>query len=875
MTLGLFRNRSLHYVVFVVCLIQAASINSSDQVIQKSFNTSKCSLSVYDDTHHYALFRQKIEAKETKIVYFNLIINGQNLHNDSKNYDFYGWVKDDFSWALISLPVDYIATSLSLYSVFVHRQSLNLIESSRGCYARLTSDSKRKYIIFEALLKFTNSSGGCFGRYCPTIFWRRFNRKQELLHHPIPYSCCNREIVAAKINISTCLILGKQKLTGRMVQIISIIISSLIAVTMLDKLINNFLKELGNYRYCEHKSHLTSDESQDHSLNLLQTNNSHQGLIQEETYQSSPGSSHQIGETYLQRSDSMLPNSTNLTKMVKVRILDTLHFQNVNYFHFSDYTTNYHWLEISHCIIFLLLVILSSGLGFLSLLLQRNSMHFFFKPRFHKMDKLHDVKDIGFIIAVCCGPYILILSLAHLKQVLTSDSNNSYNQIDDNDQELLTRQMYLTPSYERQSYHQINIILVDMKHHLLSLQLFQFIKDLLTFIICLPFCIFGLIGLLRALLFISEVLTFKLKRNLLPKITNWPLIHPLVLAFMTFYSLFFVFFTASLLACGLQLISRIAITVITFIFAFSSYFNEIIIIVIPYVHFIYLLLSAYSDRGPLICQRIIDVKPRIEENIQTILDSKQGILRVDFIITQTGSINDVEIDTPEMLNEETIKLSIVDYIKRSLRDDHHHAINGISSIVFQYSYIESDSNKVAVKLLQCGFGCVKCTFNDGHNILKEKIQAHLGNNGSHYFQAKLCQTYYDIYESRTHPCTGIPAELYNYLKYYTPKISISQLQVAFYIFIITGLFVHYIVTFDLVYRFHTFSSLNSSITHASIVYLVSYLSLKSSKILEIDKETIDKILILNITQYRRGYKIFFKRGIEFQPISQTICMAVR
>ncbi|EDV20956.1 uncharacterized protein TRIADDRAFT_60548 [Trichoplax adhaerens] len=776
MTLGLFRNRSLHYVVFVVCLIQAASINSSDQVIQKSFNTSKCSLSVYDDTHHYALFRQKIEAKETKIVYFNLIINGQNLHNDSKNYDFYGWVKDDFSWALISLPVDYIATSLSLYSVFVHRQSLNLIESSRGCYARLTSDSKRKYIIFEALLKFTNSSGGCFGRYCPTIFWRRFNRKQELLHHPIPYSCCNREIVAAKINISTCLILGKQKLTGRMVQIISIIISSLIAVTMLDKLINNFLKELGNYRYCEHKSHLTSDESQDHSLNLLQTNNSHQGLIQEETYQSSPGSSHQIGETYLQRSDSMLPNSTNLTKMVKV---------------------------------------------------------------------------------------------------LTSDSNNSYNQIDDNDQELLTRQMYLTPSYERQSYHQINIILVDMKHHLLSLQLFQFIKDLLTFIICLPFCIFGLIGLLRALLFISEVLTFKLKRNLLPKITNWPLIHPLVLAFMTFYSLFFVFFTASLLACGLQLISRIAITVITFIFAFSSYFNEIIIIVIPYVHFIYLLLSAYSDRGPLICQRIIDVKPRIEENIQTILDSKQGILRVDFIITQTGSINDVEIDTPEMLNEETIKLSIVDYIKRSLRDDHHHAINGTSSIVFQYSYIESDSNKVTVKLLQCGFGCVKCTFNDGHNILKEKIQAHLGNNGSHYFQAKLCQTYYDIYESRTHPCTGIPAELYNYLKYYTPKISISQLQVAFYIFIITGLFVHYIVTFDLVYRFHTFSSLNSSITHASIVYLVSYLSLKSSKILEIDKETIDKILILNITQYRRGYKIFFKRGIEFQPISQTICMAVR
>ncbi|RDD39955.1 hypothetical protein TrispH2_008790 [Trichoplax sp. H2] len=776
MTLGLFRNRSLHYVVFIVCLIQAASINSSDQVIQKSFDASKCSLRVYDDTRHYAIFRQYIEAKETKIVFFNLTIFGQNLHNDSKNYDFYGWVKDDFSWALISLPVDYIATSLNLYSVFVHRLSLNLIESSRGCYARLISDSKRKYIIFEALLKFTNSSGGCFGRYCPTIFWRRFNRKQELLHHHISYSHCNREIVAPKINISTCLILGKQKLTGRMVQIISIIISSLIAATMLDKLINNFLKELGNYRYCEHKSHLTSDESQDHSLNLLQTNNSHQELIQEETYQSSPGSSHQIGGTCFQRSDSMLPNSTNLTKMVKV---------------------------------------------------------------------------------------------------LTSDSNNSYNQIDDNDQELLTRQMYLTPSYERQSYHQINIILVNMKHHLLSLQLFQFIKDLLTFIICLPFCIFGLIGLLRALLFISEVLTFKLKRNLLPKITNWPLIHPLVLAFMTFYSLFFVFFTASLLACGLQLISRIAITVITFIFAFSSYFNEIIIIVIPYVHFIYLLLSAYSDRGPLICQRIIDVKPRIEENIQTILDSKQGILRVDFIITQTGSINDVEIDTPEMLNEETIKLSIVDYIKRSLRDDHHHAINGISSIVFQYSYIESDSNKVAVKLLQCGFGCVKCTFNDGHNILKEKIQAHLGNNGSHYFQAKLCQTYYDIYESRTHPCTGIPAELYNYLKYYTPKISISQLQVAFYIFIITGLFVHYIVTFDLVYRFHTFSSLNSSITHASIVYLVSYLSLKSSKILEIDKETIDKILILNITQYRRGYKIFFKRGIEFQPISQTICMAVR
>ncbi|RDD39954.1 hypothetical protein TrispH2_008791, partial [Trichoplax sp. H2] len=153
-----------------------------------------------------------------------------------------------------------------------------------SCYVRLTSDSERNYIVFAPLLQFTNSSGGCFGRYCPTIFWRRFNRKQELLHHPISYSCCSREIPAPKINISTCLVPRKQKWIVPIVQKIAIIISSLIAATMLDKLISNFLKELDNYRstptnyinvqypaqtklvfsrYCEQKSHLTSDEGQD------------------------------------------------------------------------------------------------------------------------------------------------------------------------------------------------------------------------------------------------------------------------------------------------------------------------------------------------------------------------------------------------------------------------------------------------------------------------------------------------------------------------------------------------------------------------------------------------------------------------------------
>ncbi|EDV20958.1 hypothetical protein TrispH2_008792 [Trichoplax sp. H2] len=874
MILGLFTNRS-HYMAFIVCLIQVAYTNPSDQVIQQPFDTCNCSLTVKDNVSEYARFRELTRPKTIRVIFFNLTIDNKNLQTDHKNHDFYGWVREDAGIAMISLSTDYIATGLNLYAAFTHEQSFNLIESNQGCYARLTNDSQKMHIVFTTLLQFTNLNQGCYGQNCSTICWRRFNREDIFLNHNVSYSCCNRETINPKINVSTCLVPPKQLWYGPAVQIISIILSLLMAATLIDKLFNNFLQELGSYRYFRQESLLTSDQSQTHQLNQLLTNNSHQESIQNSSHQSLLRSSHQMSGAYLRCSICILPNSTNLLQMVKVRILDTLHFQNVNYLYFSDYATKYHWLEINHCIKLLSFIILSGGLGFLSIIVQRNSTLFIVMPRFYQLEKFHNIKELGLIIAVICVPYILILIVAYLKQVWSSDSKKLFNQSHANDQELLSRQTYLTPSNDRQSYHQIKIILVDMKRHLLSLQLFQFIKDLLTFIICLPFCMFGLIGLLRAFFFISELLTFKLKGNLLPKRANWPLAYRLMSVIMTIYSVFFVIFTASLLIGGLQLIIRIFITMTTFIFAFSTNFNVIIVIMIPYSHHIYLLLSAYSNRGPLICHRIIAVKSRIEENIQTILESKQGYLRVNFIIAENNSINNVEFDIPEMLNEEIIKKSIEDCIKRSLRDGYHHAINGTSSIIFHYSRNESDNNKVTVKLLQCGFGCVKCTFDNGYSTLTGIIEAHLQNRDSHYFRTKLTPTYYDIYENGTHQCTGIPAELYDYLKYYTSEISISPLQVAFNILIVTGLFFYYIITFFLVYEFRSISSLNSIIANTSIAYLATTLTLKYFKLFEIKNERIDKILILNITQYRRGYKIFFKRGVEFQPISQMISMAVR
>ncbi|RDD39951.1 hypothetical protein TrispH2_008789 [Trichoplax sp. H2] len=876
MPLDLLRNRS-HYVVFIACLIQAVYSDLSDPVIQELSDNSNCSLTVKDNASEHALFREIIQSERTRVVFFYLTINNQTVEQRTiseryYDHDFYSLVRKDLGMAMISLPTDYIAISLNLYSIFTSEQSLDLIESTRGCYDEL-NDTQRQHIVFTTLLQFTNLNQGCYGQDCSTICLRSFNRLDGFFYRNVKYSCCNRRTINPKINISTCLTPKKQLWYVHAMRIISMMISYSMAAVVLDKLINKFLKELCSYRYFQQESHLTSDESQNYRLNQS-TNNSCQELDQEEIHQSLLRSFHQISGTHGRFSNRMLSNSVNLPKMVKIRILDTLQSQNVNYLYFYDYAINYHWRKICYSIKLLSLVILSGGLGFISLLVQRNSTYFIFTPKFNKSEIIHNIPEISYIVVCAYGPYTVFFIVCLLKQIYSRDSKELYNQNGTNDQELLSRKIYLTPSHERQSYHQIKIILVDMKDHLLSLQLLLFIKDLLTLTACLPFCILGLIGLLRALFFIFEISTLKCKRNLLPNRRNWPLTYFLMSVIMTLYSMVLVLTAATILLFGIQLFLRIFITVVTFIFAFSAYFNQIIIIMIPYLHFIYQLLRAYFIRGPLISQRIIDVKSRIEENIQTILDSKQGVLRVNFIITQVANVSNVEIDIPEILNEEIIKDCIEVCIRRSVRDSHHHAVNGTSSIIFQYSQNMSDNNKVTVKLLQCGFGCVKCSFDNGYSTLAEIIETQLQNRDSYYFRSKLTQVYYDIYEDGAHKSVGIPAELYDYLKHYTPEISISQLQVAFNILIVTALFFFYTVTIFLVYKLRSISSLNSIVANTSIAYLATFLSLKYSKLLEIEKERIDKILILNITQYRRGYKTFFKRGIEFQPISQAISIAI-
>ena len=124
----------------------------------------------------------------------------------------------------------------------------------------------------------------------------------------------------------------------------------------------------------------------------------------------------------------------------------------------------------------------------------------------------------------------------------------------------------------------------------------------------------------------------------------------------------------------------------------------------------------------------------------------------------------------------------------------------------------------------------------------------------HYFKKRLNKVYYSIQDSPGDSMIAIPDRLYEYLRYHSPRISLNIGRVFFNIISIATFFIIFAFTAMLNYKDSMFGSLNSTIANAPVVYLATILSLRNLKKIEIKEDEIDKILLANIIQYRRGYR---------------------
>ncbi|EDV20959.1 uncharacterized protein TRIADDRAFT_60552 [Trichoplax adhaerens] len=826
---------SRYIVVTFIWLSWQTALSYTNQIPSDAI----CQLSVKDATQAYTKFKDLTKLDWSRVILFNMSIGNRIIpaHNGWRGTYFYAWIKKNLGEAIYTLPTTYIATSLSLYSVFISEYKLSLVESTDGCYDRLPDLESKDYILFKALAEFTGLNRSCSGKNCGTVCQRHFIRNDGNFAHEIYYSCCPSGVPKTEININECFIEKKLEWYVPLMELFSVCLSIILSGAATDKILNWFITEFE--RDIEIKS-------------------------------------------------------------TRVRVLNECKLEHLGYFYLSDKADSNPWIHIHHAFKYCIFTVICMSAGFISIFVQKFPILFILVPKMYPyITPLipHFIKQIFMVVALISGGGIFFILLADLRQFCKA----KYRLSQQEQPKISQRYRYMSRNSNRQGYFQLFIYINKITHHLRSFHVIGLFNNLVALLFCLLFFIAGRVGTYRSAMFMTEILTIKLRTAFLPTNPSWRV--PCYLMSMFYASAAFLYslVTIGFLWIGLQLVFRVIITVTAFVVAYSVYFSLVIVIVIPYVHYIIQISDAYNKTDRMIRKRIIALKytGAIKRIVGNILQANQGYLEVYVAM----AYDDILIDLPEMLEDVNIRKYIKIYVEWMNRKPNHQIIDGNSKIIFEYKILQ-DGN-VKVKLKQCINGCTNCPQAEKINHMLEYIAQYLKNSKIEGFEKKLTQIYYPKevadaddknsnegisndndksdnkdekkdkkkHEDRT--CdqpVAIPLELYQYLRYYAPQISISLWRVFFNIIFVSGLFFIFVLTVLLDYKIQTFSSLNSAIAKTPVIYVATILSLKHLKISELTEDEVDEILLTYIVKYRRGYQFFCTEGIHFQPVVQAYRM---
>ncbi|RDD36221.1 hypothetical protein TrispH2_011856, partial [Trichoplax sp. H2] len=743
---------------------------------------SNCQLSILEETQTYNNFKNKIKSPSIRVVFFYLCKENDSQPIRPRHEEqgtFYAWLRNDYGRAIFALPSDYITTSLSLYVIFASSLQVHVMESPEGCYIH-ANDTCRELIVFKTLVQLIRSNNSK-------------NSSSEKSG-----SLCRRNFLKNKTS------------------------------------------DLGtaDYSCCEYKE--SDSEININKCLKPQTIAWYVPIMRIFTIILSTVLGGNILAKVISSYLDTLEKNTEIDS-VSVSVLNQVKLQTVGYFYLRETTgsSKNRWLQIQYSLIYILLFFAGFTGTFISIGLQIFPPFFMILPAVQPLSMLYEIR---FWLSIFGGIHCfctLIIILAHLKQFWLTNSS-SYQRLlplSTSNYKVLTRSNF------GHLHLQFITRLKDIINHLTSCHFMKFIKGLLTLLVCLPFFIFGPIELLRIALFMCEVLTLKLKRYFL--FTSSELKRFNIIVSPILFLIAFLYSTITIVTFWLtfQVICRIIINVTIFIITHSVYFSIVIVVIIPYVHYITKLIDSYASKGYMLPKRIIKLQQSVESKIDDILTAKQGKLEIYFVVSEDLNNPIITIDLPEMLQDSQIEYYVRRYLQYVVLN-HYELVVGMSKVVFQYNLLHDDFVQVTLSPdynIYFYHG-----YNDGLNELLACISQHLSDKKVEYYRVKLSQVYYKINNIDDCECIGIPSELFDYIRYYAPEVSLNLWQILYNIIITTCLLVTFIFTVLLDSNKWSFISLNATIASTPIVYIATILSMRYLKVNEPDEETTTEVLMASL-----------------------------
>ncbi|EDV25823.1 uncharacterized protein TRIADDRAFT_55306 [Trichoplax adhaerens] len=549
---------------------------------------------------------------------------------------------------------------------------------------------------------------------------------------------------------------------------------------------------------------------------------------------------------------------------VHIHILNTLRLETIEYFYVQGSSTRACWKHAYYCFFYLILWLALTAFGYAALVMQIYPSAFMIVPEIYGVAIPPSITAATVPAGILHLFATIIIIITHLKQLICLHQPERQDR-----SRLLPQDRYLAPMSAGRTNLQFKNMITDLTKNLLSLKIVVFFNNLIQVLVYLPFFLTKSSTVIPIVIFLTEVLTLRLKYHLLPinsklKVLNC-ILAPVLFLIAFCYSVITVFQFWIIF----QAFFRIIITVTTFIITYSVYFSVAIVVIIPYLYVVIAYLDDYTEKLHSLPLLIMKLDSAVEQEVDKILNAENGKLIIDFLV---GSNNAIEVDVPEMLKGTVIEITIQNYIRR-LVEDHRFEINvGMSQMVLNY---RRDGNTIIeVTLPENENYPILCANSEGKDNLLTEISAHLQNTSIDTHRERLVKTFYDITRINSARYSGIPLELFHYLRYYAPTVSLNLWSVVVNFLIITGLFLTFLLTLLLHSHSWSFTSLTTAAANTPILFIGTTLTLRYFKIpLATEKET-SEILLANLIHYRRGYRLFCTRGLEYKPLSKLVKIAL-
>lgn len=546
----------------------------------------------------------------------------------------------------------------------------------------------------------------------------------------------------------------------------------------------------------------------------------------------------------------------------KVRIITTFNFHAIGYSYLRKLVRPSIGKQLLFCCKFIIVTCIAFGGSTLSILIQLYPAYFLASPKIYNstipIEILDGISITGYIYALCA----LIVLLPHLKQCC----GRYYPYLSQQHQQVSFMPFkHLVQNSRSQLDFQFTTIVGDISNSWKLRQYIKLLQNSISFMVALPFILLARLEIVRIILFITDALMFHLRNSFIR--TTRSSLYRILSSIFFIISLLYSIITVCGIWLLLQLLVRVVVTSTSFIIAHSIYFSSIIIIIVAYLHYVFKLIDAYRNKENMLPENILNLQDRVMKQINNILNAKQGKLDVYFTLDYSDTGKKITIDVPEMLKDDKIQEDIRTTLQDIINTNNVTLTDEISKIIFQYVRISETQVDVTVPQSNEWYLCCDNS-NNRLQQLARLVGQHLEISTLDQFRSNLTQVYYRIEDIDDLICTAIPSELFTYLRYYAPKISLNLWRIFFNIIITTGIFLTFILTVSTEFNLVSLFTINAAIANAPIMLTATNVALKYLMIAKIDQGKVDKILLTNLVRYARGYTFFCTRGIEFRPFIQ-------